>query len=371
MFWENLPVEQTHLLDVFKQYRRPFSASVELTRRCNNNCIHCYNNKPASDPSSLKREMSIKELESFVEQAVELDMLHVLLTGGEPLLRKDFQDIYMLFKRAGMLVSIFTNGIALTPSLIGFLEQYPPALVELTVYGLTEETYESVTRVKGSFKRFMQAVRLLDKSKIKVNYKAVFLEQNKHEFDEIHSFCNERSAIGYRFDIMVHNRTDFDSSRNNEIAKSKLNPSDALELEKRDPKRSRSMEKYYDRVASYDLDPESDDRLFTCGAGSKSIYVSADGIVHPCGSLMSERFSFSLREHRLETIWNELIPASLDVRAPKDYPCLTCSHRFMCDWCPAHADLDSGDLTSISEHTCEMTRLRMETLRIRRDSHST
>ena len=85
------------------------SFDLEITARCNNACRHCYINLPAADREARSKELTLQEISSIADQAVALGALWVLISGGEPLLREDFEEIYMLLKRKGLLVSVFTN----------------------------------------------------------------------------------------------------------------------------------------------------------------------------------------------------------------------------------------------------------------------
>ena len=74
---------------------------MELTERCNNNCIHCYINLPADDPCKA-RELSAEKIKAILSEAASLGCLTVRFTGGEPLLRNDFQEIYLFARRLGL-----------------------------------------------------------------------------------------------------------------------------------------------------------------------------------------------------------------------------------------------------------------------------
>jgi MoaA/NifB/PqqE/SkfB family radical SAM enzyme len=84
-----------------KGKRIPFSFDLEITARCNNNCRHCYINLPSADQEAQKKELTLKEISDLADQAVELGTLWVLITGGEPLLRRDFSDVYLNLKKKG------------------------------------------------------------------------------------------------------------------------------------------------------------------------------------------------------------------------------------------------------------------------------
>ncbi|NIN63175.1 MAG: radical SAM protein, partial [Anaerolineae bacterium] len=88
---------------------------IELTERCNNNCAHCCINLPADDESAMARELSTEEFTGILREAASLSHLAVRFTGGEPLLRNDFVDLYLTARQLGMDVLLFTNATLITP----------------------------------------------------------------------------------------------------------------------------------------------------------------------------------------------------------------------------------------------------------------
>jgi MoaA/NifB/PqqE/SkfB family radical SAM enzyme len=113
--------------------KAPLSFWLEVTSRCNNNCRQCYGNLPAGDCFSSKNELSLKEIERIADEAVSMGCLSVLITGGEPLLRKDFSDIYRYLKEKGFLITIFTNATLITEEHIELFKMYPPWQLEVTI----------------------------------------------------------------------------------------------------------------------------------------------------------------------------------------------------------------------------------------------
>src|SRR4030042_212399 len=80
---------------------------IELTERCNNDCIHCCINLPQDSPAG-NLEMDSPFIREILTQAADLGCLTVRFTGGEPLLRDDFADLYLFARRLGMQVIVFT-----------------------------------------------------------------------------------------------------------------------------------------------------------------------------------------------------------------------------------------------------------------------
>ena len=108
------PIQEFHLWEKMRNRKSPVSFSLELTARCNNNCRHCYINLPVGDKAAKEEELSFEEIKGIADEAISLGAIWCLLTGGEPLLREDFFDIYLYLKRKGLLVQVFTNAVLIT-----------------------------------------------------------------------------------------------------------------------------------------------------------------------------------------------------------------------------------------------------------------
>jgi MoaA/NifB/PqqE/SkfB family radical SAM enzyme len=114
--------------------RIPIKGSFELTLRCNLRCLHCYCNLPLNDQDAIEKELTCEEVFSIFNQIAEAGCLWLLLTGGDPLLRKDFLEIYTYAKKKGFLISLFTNGTLITPRIADHLAEWLPYIVEVTLY---------------------------------------------------------------------------------------------------------------------------------------------------------------------------------------------------------------------------------------------
>lgn len=212
-----MKIGQLPMLERLKQQRSPLAFTLEITARCNNNCSHCYINLPAGDAVARSKELSLNEILSIAGQAVEMGAMWCLITGGEPLLRPDFSDIYLALKRMGLLVGVFTNATLIRERHVDLFKRYPPRNLEVTVYGLTRKTYEAVTRHDGLFAAFRRGLGLLLENAVPVTLKAMALRSNLHELERIADFCRRHTQGYYRFDPQLHLRYDRDPQRNSDI----------------------------------------------------------------------------------------------------------------------------------------------------------
>ena len=345
--------------------RVPLDFYLEITARCNNNCRHCYINLPANDPIARRNELSLTEISNIADQAVDLGALWCLLTGGEPLLRHDFKEIYLALKRRGLLLSIFSNACLVTEELIAFFKEYPPQYIDVTVYGVTEKTYEAVTRKPGSYAAFRRGLDLLLKSGIKTKLKAVALRSNVHELPQITAFCQAHSSSTFRFDPLLHLRYDQNPIRNAEIWKERLSPEEIVAIEQADDERAGALQKNCEKFIFKDSSHHECNHLIHCGAGNGSFVVSYDGIFRLCLDLWHPDTIYDLRKGNLAEAWNELVPKVRDMRSNNpDYldNCRNCPIVNLCIWCPAHAHLETGVLDEMVPYFCEVAHARAKAL---------
>jgi radical SAM protein with 4Fe4S-binding SPASM domain len=365
MMTDTLEIQQFPLWDKLKDKRVPLSFDLEITARCNCDCRHCYINLPPDDLAARSRELSVGEIGDIADEAVRLGTLWCLVTGGEPLLRPDFGEIYLALKRKGLLVSVFTNATLVNEGHIEVFKRYPPRDIEVTVYGITRETYEAVTRRPGSFDRFTRGLNALLQGGVRVRLKAMALQANLHEFDAIAAFCRARTKDFYRFDPQLHLRFDGNPKRNAEIMAERLTPEQVVVLEHGDTERFSALCHSEDTLINSDFNDVGCDHLFHCGAGDGSFTVSYDGRLRLCSSLWAEGTTYDLRAGTLAQAWQEFIPRVRAMRSQRREfleSCRHCSLVNLCLWCPAHAHLETGKLDGSTPYFCAVAHARAAAL---------
>lgn len=355
------------LWEKIKSKRNIISFTIEITARCNNYCRHCYINLPPKDIQAKKKELSLGAIKKIVNQAVDLGAFWCLITGGEPLLREDFFDIYLYMKKKGLLVSVFTNATLITQEHINFFKKYPPRDIEATVYGITKEVYEKVTQRRGSFTQCMQGLGLLLKNGIKVRLKAMALRSNIKELPEIIKFCRQRTKDFFRFDPFLYLRFDQDQKRNAEIKSERLTPQEIVAIEQADSERRQVLEKGCDKLINEGFSNNNCNHIFRCGTGIGTFYLSYDGFLRLCSALFHPDCIYDSKKGSLSEDWYKFVLKVRDMRSNKKEfleKCRKCPIINLCAWCSANAYLETGELDEPIEYFCQVAHARANSLKI-------
>ncbi|NIM59465.1 MAG: radical SAM protein [Candidatus Aminicenantes bacterium] len=325
------------------KHRIPTDGAFEVTFRCNLRCRHCY------VVQEEEAELSTQEIYRILDEIAEAGCLWLLITGGEPLTRKDFQDIYLYAKRKGFLITLFTNGTLITPEITNFLIKWPPFTLEITLYGITQETYERFTDVPGSFKRCMKGIKLLTEKKIPLKLKTMVTTLNKDELWNIKEFAESLGA-DFRFDPHISPRID----GSKEPCKLRIPAEEVVELDLIDGRRSEEWkefcQKYWGKVNA--------DFLYNCGGGISSFSIDPYGRLSICEA--SRTPSYDLRRGSFKQGWSEFLTNLRQQKVVRNTKCRSCDLISLCGQCPGWAQLENGDPESPVEYLCQIAELRAE-----------
>ena len=329
---------------------------IELTERCNNDCIHCCINLPMDDHAAREREMRTEEIKRILTEAAALGCLSVRFTGGEPLLREDFEELYLFARRQGMKVLLFTNARLITSRLADLFARVPPGeLVEVTVYGMKPASYEAVARVPGSYIEFRRGVDLLLDRHVPFVVKGALLPPNRGEMDEFEAWAAAIPAMdkppGYSMFFDLRGRRDFEA-KSRQIAGLRLSPEEGIVVLSR---RREAYLKDMRRFCSKFMGPPRD-TLFACGAG-QGVCVDAYGRAQMCMVLRHPDMTYDLKAGSLRDALTTFFPRLRETRAANaDYlaRCARCFLKGLCEQCPAKSWAESGTLDTPVEYLCQI-----------------
>lgn len=147
----------------------PMSGSMELLPLCNMNCDMCYVRLTRAQMESQGRLRSGAEWLKLGREMADAGTLFLLLTGGEPLMHPDFQEIFLGLKKMGMILTVNTNGTLIDEAWAGFFTKNKPRRINITLYGGSNETYEKLCHFPGGFDRVINAVKLLRQGGVDVH----------------------------------------------------------------------------------------------------------------------------------------------------------------------------------------------------------
>lgn len=343
---------------------------IELTERCNNNCIHCYINLPKGDTAVKKKELSTEELKNILKEAVSLGCLRVKFTGGEPLLRNDFEEIYIFARRLGLGVAIFTNATLITPHLAGLLKR-TPALekMEVSIYGMKKESYEAVTRTVGSFEAAWQGINLLLEYKIPFEVRSAVLPSNEEEIDEFETWAATIPWMtrppSYAMFFNLRPRRD-DEAKNRLIQTLRLNAGKGLKFLTR---RKKEYIKEMKQFCSKSTQPHGD-KLFSCNAGCGNCCLDAYGVLQLCITLRHPDCVYDLRNGSLKDALTNFFPKIREKKAVNPQylnRCARCFLKDLCGQCPAMSWMEYGALDTPVEYLCEIASIQARFLGLLRE----
>ncbi|MEW6532978.1 MAG: radical SAM protein [Thermodesulfobacteriota bacterium] len=329
---------------------------IELTERCNNKCIHCCINLPAGDSSARDKELSTSELQRILTEAAALGTLEVRFTGGEPLLRPDFEELYLFARRLGLKVLLFTNGRLITPQLADLFAKIPPLVpIEITVYGMRPKSYEGVSSVRGSFAQFERGMKLLRERNVPFIVKGALLPPNRHEIAELETFALQLPWMDLppEYAVFLEKRSRHDDSEKDRAIEA-MRPSveDCVAVLTRHPELSRKELTKFCRTF---LGPPGG-LLFPCGAGHAAC-VDAYGRLQPCLALRAPELTYDLLRGSLEHALKHFFPRVRELAATNpEYlkRCARCFLKSMCEQCPARSWNENSTLDTPVRYLCSL-----------------
>ena len=330
----------------------PLSGTFEITPRCNFSCRMCYVHENVS-PSM---EMSAKEWIELGRTARDAGMLFLLITGGEPLLRKDFPEIYTELRRLGLMVSINTNASLLTDELLDVLVKNAPTRVNVTLYGGSSETYRNLCR-NDSFETVTRNIRRMKEAGLPVKINCSVTPYNAHDVEYIHKFAKELNipvqSAAYMYPPVRVNGEVYGS------APDRFTAEDAAKY----TLRCREQVLTPEQLAASLYMPVDEEccrdvgEPMACRAGRTAFWVTWDGKIMPCGTFPSS-FSYDIRELGFLNAWQKIREDVIAIRMPKE--CAGCGKKDQCAICAASCMAETGSTTIKPEYICTMTHRLLE-----------
>jgi radical SAM protein with 4Fe4S-binding SPASM domain len=323
-----------------QQDRRPWAASLEVTRRCNLRCVHCLRGPSHPDDGLTKEEIC-----RLMDQLADLGCMRLVFTGGEPFARPDFLTIVEYAWQRRMATVILTNGTLITPELAGALSDLHVHEFQVSLYGASPQVHEAVTRVPGSFLATLRGIRQLIDQGLRVRIMMPVLALNVQEVGAVRALCEELGADFQRSLLL------FSGDDGSDDPLSFLATDEQVHWLAGEEAATGSSLNSADGTIEYALDRP------LCTAGFQQLGVGPDGSVYPCGALRLP--AGNIRNQALAEIWCTSAVLEQVRRARPLFPasCTTCQLQKNCFWCPGLSLALAGEMRTPNHQDCRRTRV--------------
>lgn len=232
---------------------------------CNMNCAHCCNMRFAKK----EKEINIQDLKNFSNQADAMGLAQVNLSGGEPLMFKNLDEIIRGIDPAKFHISISTNGLLLDEKNAKHLKNIGVDKVKISVDSLDKEVYSLTRHHDKAYYKAIEALFIAKEAGLQVSVQTVISHQTARTkaTDNLAKFCQEN---GFNFDIMIAK------------AIGRWEGKEDVLIDKEDAAHLIELRKKYSLVQR-DVFPSYGGTVEGCVAVQKTLHLTKYGDILPCG----------------------------------------------------------------------------------------
>lgn len=328
----------------------PIHGHFELTPRCNFDCKMCYVHLQKEQMQGIK-ELSLDEWKWIIDQAIDAGMIFVSLSGGECLTSSYFNEIYTYLHSKGILITLLTNGYLLDKE-FPLLKKYPPAYIQVSIYGNSEEQYEYVTGKRG-YEKVKSNVEYAIRNGLPVGVAVTTSKYLKNISDIIKFYKQKNIAVAVSQWLMPpysstgRSLGDFNLSKEEQVEISK----DLWILNENEKPIS------YEGILPDENTIEDENQRvgITCAAGRSDFSISWSGTMSMCVAL-SEPTGYPLKEG-FKVAWEKTNASAKAFFMPIE--CNGCVYHKICNHCPAQ-HLISAKRGHCNREICEETKLMVK-----------
>lgn len=322
-----------------------FSVLIELTYRCNLNCIHCYAKNCRSNEGD-KVELTTAEVINLIDDLYTCNVFKLTFTGGELFVRNDAYTIIDYAIKKGFLVDIFSNGTLLSGNMIEAISSLHPRSYQSSLYSHLAPKHDKITGSVGSFSKTINTLKLFASYGVPINIKSIIMNLNQEDYDGLEELSR---AIGATFQpgLSISPKNDGDKSP----CAYRVEDTAALK---------NFFQKKYNNFNTVKSFSNRDSNSSICGAAWSSLSIDPYGNVFPCNS-----FNYSLgniRKQKIEDIWNNS-PALHKLRTYRVgdlNACRNCKYINYCTFCPGMALLETGNMFQPYSEACSHAKIQYE-----------
>lgn len=332
----------------------PVWGQFELTPVCNLLCRMCYIHRPEEDRRNAGMLLPASFWLDAARQAAAEGMLVLSLTGGETLLYPWLDELMEGLTHMGLMLSFNTNGTLIDEKRVQWFLRYPPAKINISLYGASDETYEKLTGLRGGFTRVTKAIELLQSAGLNVYLNAVLVPENVRELPQMHRWSAAHGVVLHTAGYIFPAR----GRAGDAAGTHRLSPALAAEAACLDKAVTLGRERFCRSAAATAWKLDCMERAETwprasleCRAGSCSFAVTWDGHLQPC--VLFDAIRVDLSQTSFASGWQELVRRVAAVPTPE--PCAVCRRKEICPVCKAAVWQETGTHDQPPQYLCNYT----------------
>ena len=333
----------------------------EITRSCLLSCKHC---RAAAHKGPYEGEFSTEECFKVIDSLADTGSCIVILTGGEPMLRKDIYDIARYGTKKGLRMVMAPCGMLLDDEACRKLIDAGIQRISLSIDGATAESHDAFRGVPGAFDGVMNGMAAAQKAGLSFQVNTTITRGNLEELPDIFKLAIDNGAVSFHPFLLVP------TGRGKELADEVISAADyerTLRWIHKQQENTPIVIKptcapHYYRIVQQEQKETSTElhKMHTvahphehsalnattkgCLGGQGFAFISHTGSVQICGFLPLEAGDMRKTDYNFATIW-EHSQLFKEVRAVNEYhgKCSWCSYRNVCGGCRARAYAIDGD----------------------------
>ncbi len=330
----SLEFHQNHAKD-------PIVMQIELTYRCPLHCVHCYADC-YNNAEYTKNELSTENIKKIMNKLHAAGSVWLTFTGGDPMTREDFLELYDYAKSKGFIFSIMTSLVSLTDKILKKMIENPPFSIEMTLNGVTEETYERISQVKGSFKKVITNIDKVLEAGLPLKIKTLSSKENIHEINKIKDYV-ESKGLTFSPSNHIFARLNGDTTP----CKYRLPAEDIIK----------------DNFFKGECETVSQaNQFFRCATGNWQWHINPLGKLNICSCVREP--SCDILNNDVDKAVRNLSEYVQNKRFSENSECKTCNIWHICSSCPGKAKLEVGNEQAPVPYFCELAKMRAKKAKV-------